>query len=187
MRNVMMQHAQLLAAFAMRSEGGEITYDLAGHLAYLADRLCLGRHGFPVVSDRRISVMGSAINCGVMRTVFDGFNPEVRGERMFSEVGPLSCRISGHLVEEDLDLHSVAVTKVIDDTWSQYAKLGVESIGVAMTDRDRFPEIEPNGFGRDIYLKDILSAHGFADAEAIEEEILAHERIDIMFAVLELR
>lgn len=187
MRNIMMEHAQMLAAFALRSEGGEISYDLAAHLAYLADRLCLGRHGFPVVSDRRVSVMGSAINCGVMRTVFDGFNPEVRGERMFAEVGQLSCRVSGHLVEEDLDLHSIAVTKVIEDTWSQYGRIGVESIRATMSDRGRFPEIKSNGSGSDISLKDILSAHGYADAEAMEEEILAHERIDILFAVLELR
>ncbi|NTF18057.1 hypothetical protein G6L37_06540 [Agrobacterium rubi] len=186
-KNQIMQHAQLLAAFALKSEGREIRYDLAGRLAYLADRLCLERHGFPVVSDRRIAVMGSAVNCGTMRTVFDGFNPEVRGAPMFSEIGALTCRVSDHVLAEDLDLHSVSIGRIIDETWTNHADLGVEGIERLMSQPGRYPEISPAGMGCDITIKDMLDALGFEDAEEMAAEIDAYERIDLIFSVLEVR
>jgi hypothetical protein len=183
----MMQHAQLLAAFAIRAEEREVTYDLAGHLAYLADRLCLARHNFPVVSDRRVAVMGGAVNCGVMRTVFDGFNPDIRSEPMFSEVGPLSCRLSRHIVHEDLDLMSVATTRVIADVWSAYAPLGTDGIAALMSDRRQFPEIPSQGLGEDISLGSMLDSLGFDDAKDIAVEIEAHERLDRIFSIISVR
>jgi hypothetical protein len=187
MASQMLQHAQILAAFAMKAPDREISYDLAGHLGYLADRLCLERHNFPVVADRRVSVMGSAVDCGVMRTVFDGFNPEVRGQAMFSEVGPLSCRLSDHVIDEDLDLHSVTTAGIIAEVWLQYGALGVEGIMEAMSDGRRFPEIPAHGLGEDISVAAILQAIGFDDAADIAIEIEAHERLDLIFSILEIR
>lgn len=187
MPSQMLQHAQLVAAFAMKAPDREISYDLAGHLGYLADRLCLERHSHPVVTDRRVSVMGSAIDCGVMRTVFDGFNPDIRGQSMFSEVGPLSCRLSDHVLEEDLDLHSVSTTAILNEIWLQYGDLGVDGITEAMSDPQRFPEIIANGLGDDISVASILSAIGFEDAAEIAIEIDAHERLDLIFSIMEAR
>lgn len=187
MPSQMLQHAQLVAAFAMKAPGREISYDLAGHLGYLADRLCLERHNYPVVTDRRVSVMGSAIDCGVMRTVFDGFNPDIRGQAMFVEVGPLSCLLSDHVLEEDLDLHSVSTTAILDEVWLQYGAIGIDGIMKAMSDPQRFPEINTHGFGDDISTASILRAIGFEDAAEIAVEIEAHERLDLIFSILEAR
>lgn len=183
----MMQHAQLVAAFAMKAPDREISYDLAGHLGYLADRLCLERHNFPVVTDRRVSMMGSAIDCGVMRTVFDGFNPDIRGQAMFSEVGPLSCRLSDHVLEEDLDLHSVSTTAILNEVWLRYGDIGIDGIMRAMSDRQRLPEIDMHGFGNDISTASILRAIGFEHADEIAVEIEAHERLDLIFSIEEVR
>jgi hypothetical protein len=187
MASQMLQHAQVVAAFAMKAPEREISYDLAGHLGYLADRLCLERYNYPVVADRRVSVMGSALDCGVMRTVFDGFNPEVRGMPMFSEVGPLSCRLADHVEAEDLDLHSVATAGILDETFRQYAPLGIEGIMEAMSDPQRFPEIPDQGFGEDISIEAILRAIGFVDATEIAADIAAHERLGLIFSILEMR
>lgn len=183
----MMQQAQLLAAFAIRASEREIRYDLAGHLAYLADRLSLARHGFPVVSDIRIAALGGAVNCGVMRTVFDGFNPDIRGERMFCEIGVYTCRLSAHIVDEDLDLLSVSTTRIIGDVWEAYAPLGTEGIVRLMANRDNYPEIPPQALGNDITLVAMLEALGFDDAADMVVEIEAHERIDRIFSVLSMQ
>lgn len=187
MPSQMLQHAQLVAAFAMKAPDREVSYDLAGHLGYLADRLCLDRHNYPVVTDRRVLVMGAAIDCGVMRTVFDGFNPDIRGQAMFAHVGTLSCRLSDHVLEEDLDLHSVATTAILDEVWVQYGNLGVDGITEAMSDPQRFPEITTHGFGDDISTASILRAIGFEDANEIAGEIEAHERLDLIFSIMEAR
>ncbi len=187
MPSQMLQHAQLVAALAMKSPDREISYDLAGHLGYLADRLCLERHNYPVVTDRRVSVMGSAIDCGVMRAVFDGLNPDIRGRAMFSEVGPLSCRLSDHVIEEDLDLHSITTAGIINEVWLQYGPLGIDGVTEAMSDPQRFPEVTAHGLGEDISIAAILRAIGFEDAAEITNEIEAHERLDLIFSILEAR
>lgn len=187
MPSQMLQHAQLVAAFAIKALDREISYDLAGHLGYLADRLCLERYNYPVVADRRVSIMGSAIDCGVMRTIFDGFNPDVRGMPMFSEVGPLSCRLSSHVTEEDLDLHSAATAGIIDEVWLRYGSIGIDGITEAMSDPQQFPEIPGHGLGEDISIAGILHAIGFDEADDIALEIEAHERLDLIFSILEAR
>jgi hypothetical protein len=185
MTSQMMQHAQLLAAFALRAPGREISYDLAGHLGYLADRLSLERHNFPIVRDRRVAVMGMAVDCGVMRTVFDGFNPVVCDQPMFSEVGPLSCRLSDHIQQDDLDLHSISDTKIIDEICGKYLGKGMEVVSSAMTDRETFPEITDEGFGQDISIEDILRGIGVDQAEEVAKEIEAHDRLDLVFSIME--
>lgn len=184
MPSQLLEHAQLVAAFALKAPGREIGYDVAGHLGFLADRLCLQRHNFPMVTDRRMAVMGMGVDCGVMRTVFDGFNPVVRGEPMFSEVGTFACRLSDHIMVEDLDLHSVATTSIVDEIWSAYGSLRIEDLASAMSDAAVFPEIAAAGHGDDITIMDMLHALGFEDAAEIAQHIEDHERMDRLLSVL---
>lgn len=180
-------HSQLVAALAMRMPCREISYDMVGHLSYLADRLSLSRHGFPVVNDVRISDGSSAMDCGVMRIVFDGFNPDCRGDEMFDFVGDYSCRLSRHVEPEDLDLFSVASWKIVDETVASYAHLGVKGIEAVMGDKDRFPELAGKSIGQEISLIEILSAVGVDDPQAYANEIESHIRIDRVLSVLALK
>jgi hypothetical protein len=50
----------------------------------------------------------------------------------------LSCRLSYHDAEEDLDLHSAATAGIIYEIWLQHGPLRVDGITEAMSDAEPF-------------------------------------------------
>lgn len=187
MRNELEHQSQLVAAFAIRMPGRELGYDMAGHLAYLADRLSLARHGFPVVNDLRISDGRAAVDCGVMRIVFDGYNPDCRGTPMFSHVGDFSCRLADHVVMEDLDLFSVSMSSILEEVVATWVPEGVKGIEKAMADDLLFPEVVGRQIGEEIPVVEMLRAVGVEDAESCAREIEAYRHIDRVFSVLSVK
>lgn len=187
MRASDMEHrAQLVAAFAIRMPRREISYELVGLLGYLADRVCLSKHGFPIVDDIRICVDGAAYDYGVMRVVLDGYNPPVRGKAMFIEAGDYSCRLSPFIEDEDIDLLSVATAGVVDDVFRQYAPLGVDGIVALMNSKEQFPELGGKEDGHEVGLADMAVAVGLEDAQGCVDDMESHRRIDRILSIMTL-
>lgn len=176
MNNDLEHAAQLVAAFALRLPAGQVTVGKAARLAYVADRECMRRHGFPIIDDIRVATNG-ALNIKVLRAARHSGRP------LFSEIGE-SCFTDPALGIDDLDLFSVADNAVLDDVVATWGGLDIEDLDRKM--RDEFSELSHVEVGMEIGEKEIFAALGSEDPEGDAERLQSFRRIDQLFGIASL-
>lgn len=182
MNNDLEHAAQLVAAFALRLPAGQLTFGKAARLAYVADRECMRRHGFPIIDDIRVATNG-ALNFKVLRAAQHGCNPLVSGHPLFSEIGE-ACFTNPALGIDDLDLFSVADNAVLNHVVATWGEFDIEDLDRKM--RDEFSELSHVEVGTEIGEKEIFAALGSEDPEGDAERLQSFRRVDQLFEIASL-
>jgi uncharacterized phage-associated protein len=156
--------AQIIAYLALKTPARSINMLKAIKLVYISDREALGRFGFPMLDEPRVSMRHGPVNSWT----YDNAKGEVENASWAAVLDDRENHLIGvkpNITLDSLDELSDAEVEVLDEVWDKFGGMTQWQLVDWTHNSDNVPEWEDPGFSSDpIPLERVLRAVGIGNA-----------------------
>ncbi|ACM27541.1 Panacea domain-containing protein [Rhizobium rhizogenes] len=176
--------AQLIARFIQKSGGNSINVLKAVKLVYLADRESIGRYGFPILDETRVSMPHGPVNSTTYSHINGEYDLGACGwaDYLEDKEHHQIALANTALTVDDLEELSDADLECVDAVWERFGVMNQWELRDWTHNPKNIPEWEdPNGASNPIPLIRIMTALGMENAKELADEVHDYRTIDRVF------
>lgn len=179
--------AQLIARFIQKSGASQLNVLKAVKLVYLADRESIGRFGFPILDETRVSMPHGPVNSTTYSHINGEYDLAACGwsDYLEDKEHHQIALADPAMTDEDLDELSDADLECVDAVWARFGGMNQWDLRDWTHDPKNVPEWEdPNGGSNPIPMIRIMTALGVENAKEMAEAVYDQRGIDRVFAAV---
>lgn len=178
------QAAQVITYFALKNDSRKISVLKVVKLVYLSDRESLAKFGFPILTERRVSMKHGPVNSQTYNNIKQDPKRAVdldEWSKFLTAVSDKKIGVRSGISRDALDELSSADISILDEVWDKFGHMTPSQL--RRWTHDNCPEYEEVEFGsKTIELRRLVGKVGLTREQY--EEVVAQESIDKLFRSL---